>query len=62
MTERINIPTPRLRMCSIGQRIKLPKDDRIFVVNSVRDEQYIDLHCHGKLVVTASKCHEVEML
>lgn len=60
MNERINIPTPRLYMCRVGQQIKLPKDDRIFTVNAVRDDRYVDLFMGNKLVVTASPCHVVE--
>jgi len=59
---RINIPTPRLWMQKLGQRVRLPKDERIFIVRKVREDRYLALYNNGAEAVIASPCHPCEVV
>lgn len=59
--KRINKPTPRLSMYSIGDEIHLKDYSKPFVIANIREDGYYDLaNQKGKIVITAAKCHEVK--
>lgn len=63
MTKRTNHPTKRLKMHSVGDTVTLKGAgvSKPYKVTKIRDDGYYEL-CNerGRLVFTASKCHEVE--
>ncbi len=54
-------PVPRLKHKSVGDKVELFGDwtDRKFTVANIRDDGYYELSHNGKIVVTASECHEI---
>jgi hypothetical protein len=49
-------------MQKLGQRVRLPKDERIFIVRKVREDRYLALYNNGAEAVIASPCHPCEVV
>ena len=61
LTMKTSKPVPRLKTKSIGDEVELFGDwtNRKFTVANIRDDGYYELSHNGKIVVTASECHEI---
>jgi hypothetical protein len=53
-------PIPRLRHFAVGDRVKLPHDEKTIYRIEARDSEYVDLFNGQHLAVTASLGHVCE--